>query len=177
MNRITLSSKWWYRLLKVGFILGSILILALVCGVVYSKRSNSTTIDPTISFFRCSDGASYRLSEIPSHAIPAGEDTIGMTQRFCLGKKKGNILWKLSSTDAEIGSGERRNYPNSTGRDDQIGRMELMMASEYNSMSLGYEREWTLPDIIPFLVTILLLELVRRMFFYIVIGRFLSLRD
>jgi hypothetical protein len=146
-----LNDKWWYRLLKVTYILS--ILLALVINIVIIFDQNGPFFDPKKSYITCVDGRRFDLDNYDRLFI----DHLDTIDR--------NNFQAWCTTEATI---------------DSDGDVKLKKLDSYGSDIKQYNfhphyenRDWI--AVITFILIALAMvfgvaEILRRIFYYIVLG-------
>ena len=154
-----LNSKWWYRLLKVVYV--GLFVIALIGGYELIVDSYNTEVDNKASFIKCENGQKFYLEENNfyiswSNELRGAGDVIARSMSLCAGipVENFNILNFVEDRDS-----------------NQMG----------NVRSLKKNYELVVVDKVlwgDFLITIFLIilfiplifELIRRSFYYVILG-------
>jgi energy-coupling factor transporter transmembrane protein EcfT len=151
-----LNNKWWYRLLKVVYLIVLIAGILFIVLMVYS--SNGPQFDNNASYIKCSNGKEVQLKS----------NDIFLYYDF------------LSPGDQKIAEGKCFDGMISSST-DEFGKVKYKIASEtdnsrkYNLVSVYTERNWSeifLYILIGCFSLIAVFETIRRIFYYVILGSF-----
>lgn len=177
MTKDQLKEKWWYRLVQVLSI-ALFLVLILVTQLTIHNVAFPTEYNLDLSHIVCKNGSKYSLKEVgvnPNRQFTSSEDT-NRIRLYCFIKTNGGYegVGKLikNSTDAyddyddrSIGIAYADKY---ALRLDEDGTQYEFEPYRIDPVYVGWSRLYLYMGY-TLIVTIFLIWLVRRIFFYIVI--------
>lgn len=179
-----LNSKWWYRLIKVVYILALLFFLiAPVVGIVFSYAPEFDGIN---SYARCKDGRTVNLIKNDVHLyseyVWSSDDKIikdRCANSFTLEEVKNGIsddqvinrMLANSNTEYNV---EAALEAGATKK--QIGdylKTQIEKNTEYTLVSAYTPRNWIATigfSLLSVVITLLVFEVAKRIFYYILLG-------
>lgn len=198
-NRGWLSERWWYRLLKIIFIVLFSITVASAVLLLLGSQGGVRRLNAASSIATCDTGSIFSFQSAGANSeLSPGSYSDELIKKLCIHKDK---YYNIQTTDSpsEMGSKLRGMSLDIMFRDDNANDMrrriefmtnlrnnndfqlgsQLLNQTKYKT-ALVYDSLW-----LSFLGTLsiwitaiaLFFEAIRRMFFYVVIGRFWVLRD
>ncbi len=150
-----LNEKWWYRLIKVIYII--LFSCVLIISTVGLFIESNPKIDNDKSFIQCANGKKFILSQ--------NDLRLYSEFMYSTDKEKAETLCFDGSTELKK-SGERGIYIPVSERSEMSGKYELITKNT--------ERNWPLLIGIILVVWVIIyfvFELLRRIFYYILLGK------
>ena len=138
-----LNTKWYYRFVKVAFILLSLLAVVIVLSVTFESSKPYQTFDNDKSYITCSNNVKYYL---PSTGVSLYSSYL--------------YSWDIDKLNTLCGSNTPLNLFNN---------QRFKLVSVYKDV--GSWPEAIFSCLIAFLITFLTIEVIRRIFYYIVLGK------
>lgn len=148
------QNTWWFRLLKILWIAGFAIVLVAIVGFVTVYSKDSTTLDKGQSYFLCDTGKRIGFEEINSSNIYSsylGDSEKREIKRKCI--EGDQALAFTAPTDAGI---------------DKLKPNFKMYQAEKHAMDIGPLLGYTALGL---LAAIIVFELIKRVFYYIVFGK------
>ncbi|MES2225294.1 MAG: hypothetical protein V4480_00605 [Patescibacteria group bacterium] len=144
-----LNSKWWYRLLKVLYIILALIILGVSIALIVV--SNAPEFDNKASYVQCDDGRTFPV------------DKIGMYSDFVDSYNDRNFRTWCATTLVEENGVQKLKPINGFVPDEKNFTFVAKETARNWMGTIGY-------SVIALVVVLLLSELLRRMFYYITLG-------
>jgi hypothetical protein len=166
-TRAELEERVWYRLLKVVFIFGYVLVLVVTESLLYEPPKKSVNNESTV--IRCSNGKTYKASA-------AGIDlTTSTPEDFAISTSTYNdfTIRHLCSIGSLPDKGEGAigwdDSPSDKHRELAASRGSYTIQFAFNKWNWLTTAGWLLAGFVGVYLTF---ALTKRTFFYVVIGRF-----
>ena len=170
-----LNAKWWYRLVKVCFIL--LFLFCLITPVVMIVVSYNPIVSESQSSAVCDDGRRLQLG------AQQGYENGELTTKYYTFSSDYSELALFCSSDKAIAS-KIRSLESTTLDDRELAnlvrsRLDVFANEVYfspNNYTIDYvytERDWLATigySLLSIFITIALFEVARRIFYYIVLG-------
>jgi hypothetical protein len=171
-----LNSKWWHRLIKVCFIL--LFLFCLITPVVIVVSSYNPTINESESSAVCDDGRQLQFG------AKQGYENGELITRYYVFSRDYSEIAVFCASDRAIATKARSLYGPTTLDDQELARLvrsrldvygeDLYFPSDNYTINYVYtKRDWigTIGySLLSVVVTLLIFELVRRIFYYVVLG-------
>jgi len=179
-----LNSKWWYRLLKVVFVAFFLLVAAVVITVIFEEKSPEQVFDNQSSYVLCNDGRKLGLDEnnvimTSAYMYSFQEDIF---KRACAYNSNSQFDFEAGLSDEEIADLEAQQY-NSV---DEYALSLGATITNHNDINFvlipsyitegGYLQVF-IYSILALICVYLGFEIIRRIFYYVLLGTFVPSKN
>jgi hypothetical protein len=176
-----LNNRWWYRLVKVVYILALVFSAAIVCLLIFS--SITPQFDSANSYVICGNYQNH---------VTMKDAGVTLYDEY-ISPDNDTILKYICANTKDLGTAAQEAYPNSTAYQNaspvSLGQSIQLTYPQYNqtlNQMMGFvpdnytfvpvytPRNWPLLILYLFigiLCVVLVFEIIRRIFYYIVLGR------
>ncbi len=161
-----LNERWWYRLVKVIITILLTLFAVGICTAIYFHYEPQ--LNNERSYIKCENGKEFILSE---NNITLYSDYMGTYDEQKARELCRNTPIKMTSEEYKEKYGEE---PPSFYEKLEPIDLEKYRIQQYNLVSIYTEREWSAIIgywLITIFGTLLFLEIIRRIFYYILLGK------
>ncbi|QQR76582.1 hypothetical protein IPJ63_03750 [Candidatus Nomurabacteria bacterium] len=157
-----LNSKWWYRLMKV--LIFSILVYALVGIPIAVFDSYAPRFDYENSYISCANGKTFSLKNGGIYAFSdnLGAHNVDRAIELCVDVIKSST--EVSYVPVSVREALTLKYGTPS-----------INSGKYEFVAIYTDRNWIASlsySIMAIMATLLIFELIRRVFYYIVLGSF-----
>jgi sensor histidine kinase YesM len=172
MKTITeLNSKWWYRLVKVAFIICFLLISTLIVEDTIDNKRPYQTIDLDNSFMVCTDFLNQRLSTFSYTQLGVSQSERNYNPSVDTVSEKCNIPEYKDNPDTIDTSGKSRLFLlRNNNNSEWIKRIRDSYRLEVTEKTVGSWLNVALLVFIQIVGVAIVFEIVRRILYYVILG-------